>query len=116
MMSFATTTNHQIQGSPSMLTDSWLDLFLAAAAIFAAGLGTWVHAQFFKRVPLFSLAPKAYVLETVQWLPSAEQETLLMNSQLGITRRQWRQIQARVNILIDKQLGIHKGTPASAGR
>jgi hypothetical protein len=116
MMSIAMNANSPMQRSPIMRTDMWTDLVLAAAAVLAVGLGTWVHAQFYKRVPLFSLAPKAFVLETIQWLPSAEQETLLMNAQLGITRRQWRQIQARVNILIDKQLGIHKEMPTAMER
>jgi hypothetical protein len=115
-MSIAINANQPSQGSPIMPTNMWTALLLAAAAVLAAGLGTWVHAQFYKRVPLFSLAPKAYVLETIQWLPSAEQETLLMNAQLGITRRQWRQIRARVNILIDKQLGIYKEMPKAMER
>ena len=100
------------EGSLNML----LDLLLVVGVVLAAGFGTWLHAQFFKRVPLFSIAPKAYVLETIQWLPAAEQENLLINAQTGITRRQWRQIQARVNVLIDKQLGIYKEMPAAMER
>lgn len=96
--------------------DMLLDLLLVMGVVLAAGLGTWLHAQFFKQVPLFSVAPKAFVLETIQWLPAAEQENLLMNAQTGITRRQWRQIQARVNVLIDKQLGIYKEMPATMER
>jgi len=100
------------EGSLNML----MDLLLVVGVVLAAGVGTWLHAQFFKQVPLFSVAPKAFVLETIQWLPAAEQENLLMNAQTGITRRQWRQIQARVNILIDKQLGIYKEMPTAMER
>ena len=96
--------------------DMLLDLLLVVGVVLTAGLGTWLHAQFFKQVPLFSVAPKAFVLETIQWLPAAEQENLLMNAQTGITRRQWRQIQARVNILIDQQLGIYKEMPTAMER
>lgn len=92
------------------------NVLLILGAVVVAGLASWIHRHFYKRVPLFSLAPRGYVMETIQWLPDTEQETLLMNAQLGITRRQWRQIRARVSILIDKQLGIHKDVPAQLKR
>jgi hypothetical protein len=76
-----------------------------------AVLATWWHAECVKRVPLFKLADKRFVLETIQWLPAAEQERLLMQAERGITRRHWRAIRARVDGLVGDQLGEFKGQP-----